>query len=216
MKSLKLAAIAAAVLSVPALGATTEIQSGTGQRSLGIAFYDPLGQAFSAPATDLQSFGFQIQTLNPSHANSALTLTLREGNGFDCAVLATRSVVFDGVPATRTPTWIDFDLSGTTLVSGQTYTALLTSDSGRYGLIYGPDINIFNGQALGGDAYLPGHLVATGHNDAVCKTGICDANFRFTAATAAVPEPAAWALMISGFGLVGGAMRTRKRNICYA
>lgn len=29
----------------------------------------------------------------------------------------------------------------------------------------------------------------------------------------AVPEPASWALMIGGFGLVGGAMRRRKANV---
>ncbi|WP_414900967.1 FxDxF family PEP-CTERM protein [Sphingomonas flavalba] len=35
---------------------------------------------------------------------------------------------------------------------------------------------------------------------------------------AAVPEPAAWALMIAGFGLVGGAMRGRRRvtSVTYA
>jgi hypothetical protein len=30
---------------------------------------------------------------------------------------------------------------------------------------------------------------------------------------AAVPEPASWAMMISGFGLVGGAMRSRKTSV---
>lgn len=29
---------------------------------------------------------------------------------------------------------------------------------------------------------------------------------------AAVPEPASWAMMIAGFGLIGGAMRTRRRE----
>ncbi|MDO7841779.1 PEPxxWA-CTERM sorting domain-containing protein [Sphingomonas sp. CA1-15] len=29
---------------------------------------------------------------------------------------------------------------------------------------------------------------------------------------AAAPEPASWAMMIGGFGLVGGAMRQRKRT----
>ena len=29
-------------------------------------------------------------------------------------------------------------------------------------------------------------------------------------AAAAVPEPAAWALMLAGFGIVGGAMRRRR------
>lgn len=33
------------------------------------------------------------------------------------------------------------------------------------------------------------------------------------AATGAVPEPASWALMIAGFGLVGGAMRLRRKSV---
>ena len=31
-----------------------------------------------------------------------------------------------------------------------------------------------------------------------------------------VPEPAAWAMMISGFGLAGAAMRTRRRSVRFA
>lgn len=34
-----------------------------------------------------------------------------------------------------------------------------------------------------------------------------------TAAATAVPEPATWAMMISGFGVVGGAMRRRNRKV---
>ena len=36
-------------------------------------------------------------------------------------------------------------------------------------------------------------------------------NFRISALAAGVPEPATWALMILGFGAVGGAMRRRAR-----
>jgi PEP-CTERM motif len=32
---------------------------------------------------------------------------------------------------------------------------------------------------------------------------------------AAVPEPATWALMIIGFGMIGGALRTRHRRLAY-
>jgi hypothetical protein len=35
-------------------------------------------------------------------------------------------------------------------------------------------------------------------------------------ATPGVPEPAAWALMIAGFGLVGGAVRRRTTRVSYA
>jgi hypothetical protein len=34
---------------------------------------------------------------------------------------------------------------------------------------------------------------------------------RITNAQAAVPEPASWAMMLGGFGLVGGAMRSRRK-----
>jgi hypothetical protein len=36
-------------------------------------------------------------------------------------------------------------------------------------------------------------------------------NIVLTAVPAAVPEPASWALMVGGFGLVGGALRRRRR-----
>ncbi|HVF95101.1 MAG TPA: PEPxxWA-CTERM sorting domain-containing protein [Sphingomonas sp.] len=36
-------------------------------------------------------------------------------------------------------------------------------------------------------------------------------NFNFEVAAAAVPEPATWAMMLVGFGMVGGAVRTRRR-----
>lgn len=36
--------------------------------------------------------------------------------------------------------------------------------------------------------------------------------FSYSAITAAVPEPATWAMFVLGFGILGGAMRTRARN----
>jgi hypothetical protein len=36
--------------------------------------------------------------------------------------------------------------------------------------------------------------------------------FAASAETASVPEPASWALMLGGFGLVGGAMRSRRKT----
>jgi len=40
--------------------------------------------------------------------------------------------------------------------------------------------------------------------------------FRSATVTGAVPEPATWAMMIAGFGLVGGAMRRRSTKVAYA
>jgi PEP-CTERM motif len=33
---------------------------------------------------------------------------------------------------------------------------------------------------------------------------------------AAVPEPATWAMLIIGFGMVGGTLRTRRRQVAFA
>lgn len=38
----------------------------------------------------------------------------------------------------------------------------------------------------------------------------------YGAAEGGVPEPASWAMMVGGFGLVGGAMRRRKTTISFA
>jgi hypothetical protein len=36
------------------------------------------------------------------------------------------------------------------------------------------------------------------------------------AETSAAPEPASWAMMLGGFGLVGGAMRARRKSVAFA
>lgn len=36
-------------------------------------------------------------------------------------------------------------------------------------------------------------------------------DFQFIARTGAIPEPATWAMLILGFGVIGGAVRTRRR-----
>jgi hypothetical protein len=45
---------------------------------------------------------------------------------------------------------------------------------------------------------------------------IDDISFQGPAALSAVPEPATWAMMIGGFGLVGGAMRRRATRVAFA
>lgn len=53
----------------------------------------------------------------------------------------------------------------------------------------------------------------------IVGTGTLDArstSFATANVTAAVPEPATWAMMIAGFGLVGGTMRRRSTKIAFA
>ncbi|MFS0737239.1 PEPxxWA-CTERM sorting domain-containing protein [Sphingomonas sp. 1P06PA] len=46
--------------------------------------------------------------------------------------------------------------------------------------------------------------------------GIDDLSVTLNGVASAVPEPASWALMIGGFGLVGGAMRRRAARVTFA
>ena len=215
---LALAAIAAATLLAPAAHAATTVQvaQGSGQRAITLSFGGPIGQVFTAAGNQLLSFGYQLQTLNAGSPNAAVTLTIYEGAGAAGPALASVSSTFTGIPATRTPTWVDFDLGALSLTTGATYSALLTSSSSRYALTYGPDINLNTGQPVPGgtDAYAGGRIVAGNGLSGICAgtASICDANFRYTYDNAAaVPEPASWAMMIGGIGMAGGALRRRQR-----
>ncbi|MHA6721878.1 PEPxxWA-CTERM sorting domain-containing protein [Sphingomonas sp. RS2018] len=213
------ACAAACLLSSTAMATDTSVTGGTGQRSLGLAGSAPLGQSFTAIDEQLTSFGFQFQILNAGVADSNVTFTLREGAGFDGAIVKQFTTTITGIATGRTPSWFDFGLTGTTLVSGRQYSAVLTGGSTRYGLVYGPNINLSTGAALGPDAYAGGALLATGlTNNRACDSGICDANFRFSGVTAvaAVPEPATWGMAIIGFGAIGAAQRRRRRAIATA
>lgn len=209
------ALLSAALTASTAEAATTVVTSGSGARALQIAYYGPVGQSFTATDTNLLSFGFQFETFNVGQPNSPVTLSILAGDGLGGSLVASRTTTLPAIPATRTGTWFDFDFTGTTLATGQVYTALLSTTSSLLGLVYGPDINIYTGQVLGSDAYAGGKIVSTRALDSICTTNtICDTNFRFTGFTpmGAVPEPATWAMMIGGFGMVGGAMRQRRRG----
>ena len=204
-----------AVATTAAHAETTVITGGSGQRAFTIPYAGTIGQSFTVNDTVLQSFGFQFNTLNALQSNAPVTLTIREGAGLTGDIVASVTATLFGIPATRAPTFFDFNFSDTALISGQSYTALLSTNSARYGLVYGPDINLSNGQFLGGDAYANGSLISERPLFEPClSSGICDANFRFTttAAIGAVPEPATWAMMIMGFGLIGGALRARRHK----
>ena len=62
----------------------------------------------------------------------------------------------------------------------------------------------FNNRTMGG--------TGVGRSEALLQTGLP----LFINATPGVPEPATWAMMIGGFGLIGGAMRRRRVAISFA
>ena len=116
-------------------------------------------------------------------------------------------------------------LSGTTADSDPIYNLTLSFDTGQTLTgSYTPATNTF----LGGSSIVSGGQifsliefsyrrflgdavqanVATFGGDGNDYTG----NFRIQSAAGAVPEPATWAMMLSGFGLVGASMRRRART----
>ncbi|NIJ08952.1 hypothetical protein FHS31_002582 [Sphingomonas vulcanisoli] len=216
-----LAAAVLAAVATPALqAATTTVMSGSGIRALQIAYYSPVGQSFISAGTELTSFGFDFQTFNQGQANTPVTLTLRSGDGLTGAIVASRTMTLPTIPYDRDNHWYDFDFTGTALTAGATYTALLSTSSSLLGIVYGPDVNIYTGAVLGGDAYTGGEIVTSQTLSSPCAAGnnICDTNFRFTTTgdAAAVPEPASWAMMVGGFALLGATLRRRRATATFA
>ena len=211
--------LAFAVAAMPASATTTlEVVSGpTGQRAVTLPYVGLAGQSFTAFDTDLSAIGFQWEALNPDHANLPITLSLLAGATLSGNALFTTSFTLPTSIDDLTATWFDVDVTGWQVTTGESYTLVLsTGNSYRNAIVLGPEVNIYTGAVLGGDAYAGGTaLFQNAPYSGFCETsGLCDLNFRITAATpqVAVPEPQSWALMTLGFGLLGGALRAGKRR----
>ena len=103
------------------------------------------------------------------------------------------------------------------MLAGEVYSFVLTTTSSRNGIVLGPEITYPSNQPTSGDAYAGGTaLFGRAPGYAECAQGLCDLNFRITATTPAIPEPASWALMIGGFALVGASMRRTTRTVAFA
>lgn len=212
-------------LPAAAQSQTLQVQSGTtSPRSVTVSAFDPIGQTFTAFTDTITSVGFEFTTLNPSSANSALTLNIFAGETLSGTSLFTSAFV---LPATLTSrdqrAWVDIVVPSLAVTRGSSYSLVLTATSSRAALLTGPGFNSSTGQFFGGDAYTGGRLLGTPapYTNCAGAANNCDANFRVTGnlIAAAVPEPATWAMLIVGFGIVGGALRrraARRPNLVFA
>lgn len=116
---------------------------------------------------------------------------------FDNA-FATTLLAFSLDVAGHSPTTLTFfDAAGNTLTSTPvTLTNGATSDPGIY-VRYG----VISTTGIGGFSFSGGAAGNTGIDNLIAETGMAGV----------VPEPSTWALLILGFGAVGGALRSKKR-----
>lgn len=202
-----LSAAALAMVALP--GAATTILVDGGDRIQTMSFTNGIfGQSFLAPGAELLSVGLQFATLNPAAPQNDVTVAIREGAGLGGTVLGSTTFVPVNVGRFDPKVFTDIDFSGITLVPGAAYTiTLLNNGNGaRNGIVFGP-----NGPAFGPDPYADGSLIFTG-NFGSCNTPAvpaCDLNFRVVTAEAVIPEPASWAMLIAGFGMIGFTARRR-------
>lgn len=213
------AAFAAALsfaLPAAAQSQTLQVQSGTvSPRALSIDGYDPLGQSFTAFTDTITSVGFEFTTLNPQAALETLTFDIYAGETLSGVSLFNTSFQFPASIDVRDErAWYDIAVPNLAVVRGGTYSLILRGQSSfRAALLTGPGYNSTTAQFFGGDAYTGGRLLSAVSTYPNCAgpTSNCDANFRVTGniVTAAVPEPATWAMFILGFGLCGGNLRRR-------
>lgn len=103
---------------------------------------------------------------------------------------------------------VDTSAAGLFLTSGRSYAIVLFHDAPTG---YSVDWASYSGKAYDGGA---GYLSVSGYPFTPTNS---DYDFRVMvdpsiASTPAVPEPATWAMMIGGFGMVGGAMRSARRK----
>jgi PEP-CTERM motif len=214
-KIILLAAVAA--LALPSVANATTFANTSDSQIIYFGAPDTTsyGQVFSAPGGSLQSWTFF--TADPSTDGAKLVIANWDGNK------AVGPALYQGLTSTNSAsgaftahTYSGINLA---LTAATSYIAYLTV-AGVANPTPEVAVSGSNTSPLGGGfRYLNSSLA-----DPLTLNNNWSAwvvpNMQYSATfgvSAAVPEPAAWAMMIAGFGLVGGAMRKRaKVSVSYA
>ena len=190
-----IASVALAGVAGVASAATIIQDSGLSDAAIGA--FDPIGQSFMAEDPLLGSIAFAFSDMNPKSTNSPITMTLYAGAGFDGSVAHSVVQTLPSLlPGTYdSPEFIDFDFSGLSLTMGEIYTAAVTTNSYKVGVV-------FNGI---NDAYAGGQLFHSGNS----LSGY-DLNFRVTPSSVPIPG-AVWLLGSGVAGIAGIRLRREKK-----
>ena len=177
-----------------------------------------IGESFTAPATgNLTNLQFTLAGGSNLTSVQAFVYAL---NGPLATTFVPGAEIWRSAAIAGSSGLLNFNPTGVALTAGQNYVAFLgtyyTTGTGQATV---SSCNPFGGGACAVSNANPnlGRAItgrALGANlDELTFTQVVNGSqdLTFSATITAVPEPASWALMIAGFGFVGGAIRRRAR-----
>lgn len=153
-----------------------------------------VGQSFTPTAASFDFVTFRLDG-NAANPNRLAQVAIYAGSGFDGTLMGISK-------------WVELQTGGAddyrfifetpiTLASGALYSFRIAA------AVNNPFTFVYSGQnPYAGGTRLTGTGVAVTAQDLVFSQGL--------QAVAAVPEPATWAMLIAGFGVIGRAMRRRE------
>ncbi|MDO7841778.1 PEPxxWA-CTERM sorting domain-containing protein [Sphingomonas immobilis] len=197
---------------VPAKAQTTTIGTGNGQGgSLLVARPDlALGQSITSPGQSLQTVSLQVLSGDPA---STYSFGVYDYNAATSTIGQQLYLTQFNPLASGTLTLNNINVATT---AGDTYAFAITPYSANPGssTVTFRAINVGNtGEYYSGGSYF--NLGSSGNPEgAVVNTFANNYDLQFSAvfAAAIAPEPASWAMMISGFGFIGSAVRRARRK----
>jgi len=182
-----------------------------------------IGQSFTASTTG-NLFDLQFTLLGGSNLTSVQAIVYAL-NGPLTTTFTPGAELWRSAAVAGTSGVLDFNPTGLAVTAGQSYVAFLstyyTTGTGQANV---SSCNPFGGGACAISNANPslGRAItgrALGANlDELTFAQVVNGSqdLTFSASIAAVPEPATWAMMIAGFGVVGAAARRRRTNVSFA
>jgi hypothetical protein len=201
MNRFLISAAIAALAVAPAAAQTITHDDPGGFRTNRSAGDAPVGRLTVNTAQSITSFGVDVDLNGPSNLQF---LIFNSGTG---ALLfqSTIQSFADTGPGFKFASPFSF-----TFNPGITYGLTAASSAGGQYLVD------FTANSVSGFNFLTGNqnlLGSFGNSTLDPGQACCDVSTALVLGTGAIPEPASWAMMLTGFGLVGGALRRRNSKV---